>query len=215
MFKDLSPARSSADAAQFDRMLQPLLPSLFRYAQSLSRDGDVAQDLVQDAVLRAWRNRATFEVGTNFKAWVFRILRNGFLSYVKRRKTAKMDTYGDDFPQVADVSNQEFAVYLDDVERLWAFLPPEQRRAIELVGIDGESYEDAAAVESVSVGTMKSRASRGRQTLRALVNGKQQVAGMASPVATVKSRNVCIRAASGNVRLRVRHCGRDQRAERA
>ena len=166
---------TSMEVEQFSRMLQSLLPSLSRYAQSLSRNADVAQDLVQDAVLRAWRNQATFVAGTNMKAWLFRILRNGFINQMRRRRVTRTDTYGDDFPQVAAASNQELTVVLGDIQRLWIGLTPEQRRAIELIGIDGETYEAAAAMEGVSVGTMKSRAARGRQALRGLVEGERQL----------------------------------------
>ena len=151
----------------FGAALSDLMPRLASYARSLTRNPDAAQDLVQDTVLKAWRSRASFEAGTNLKAWTFRILRNSFLSQV-RRKGAGHETA--ELIDVPVASNQESIVTLGDVRRLWPRLTPEQQRCIQLVGIEGLSYEETATIEQVPVGTIKSRVVRGRQMLRALLD---------------------------------------------
>lgn len=145
------------------------MPRLTNYARSLTRDSDAAQDLVQETALKAWRSRTSFEPGTNLKAWTFRILRNSFLSQV-RRKGAGLAGETAELIDVPVASNQESVVTLGDVRRLWPRLRPEQQRCIQYVGIEGLSYEETATIEQVPVGTIKSRVVRGRQMLRALMD---------------------------------------------
>ncbi|RSV12342.1 sigma-70 family RNA polymerase sigma factor [Sphingomonas molluscorum] len=167
------------DPMQFNRDLRALLPDLSRYAGSLARDGDLAQDLIQETAIRAWRNRERFVAGTNFKGWLYRILRNCFLSHVRHQRVARTDTLGDDFPDVPVACEQESIVMLKDVQRSWKRLAPEQQRSIRLIGIEGRSYEEAAAIEHVPPGTIKSRVARGRDLLRAIVEG--DMAGAVPP----------------------------------
>lgn len=157
------------DWADFGAALSNLMPTLARYARSLARNPDAAQDLVQETVLKAWRSRASFEAGTNLKAWTFRILRNSFLSHVRRLGTVQVGETAE-LNDVPVASNQEAVVTLSDVRRLWPRLTPEQQRCIQFVGIEGLSYEEAATIEQVPVGTIKSRVVRGRQMLRALMD---------------------------------------------
>ncbi len=157
------------DWADFGAALSNLMPMLASYARSLARNPDAAQDLVQETVLKAWRSRASFEAGTNMKAWTFRILRNSFLSHVRRRRTVQVGETAE-LNDVPVASNQESVVTLSDVHRLWPRLTPEQQRCIQFVGIEGLSYEEAATIEQVPVGTIKSRVVRGRQMLRALMD---------------------------------------------
>lgn len=121
------------------------MPRLASYARSLARNSDTAQDLVQETLLKAWRHRASFEPGTNLKAWTFRILRNSFLSQVRRRGAG----YASETAELIDIpvaSNQESVVTLSDVRRLWSRLTPEQQRCIQLIGIQGLSYEGLCAL---------------------------------------------------------------------
>jgi RNA polymerase sigma-70 factor (ECF subfamily) len=128
----------SQDGTEFGRSLHDLMPKLARYAQSLARNPDNAQDLVQETMLKAWRSRESFVVGTNFKAWTFRILRSSFLSQVRRASVVQISGCGE-LSDIPVASNQETFVTLNDVRRLWARLTPEQRRCIQFVGIDGLS----------------------------------------------------------------------------
>jgi RNA polymerase sigma-70 factor (ECF subfamily) len=155
----------------FELHLRATLPRLLQYARSLVRDPDAAQDLVQEASMRAWRARARFEAGTNFKAWCYRILRNCFLSDMRRRRIARIESCGDDLPDVSVAPDQEIALDLKDVWSKWPQLSPDQQRSLTLVAIDGLSYEEAAAVDGVPLGTMKSRVARARHTLLELMEG--------------------------------------------
>ena len=155
--------------SDFGAALSALMPNLASYARSLARNPDTAQDLVQETVLKAWRSRASFEAGTNMKAWTFRILRNSFLSQVRRRGTVQVSETAE-LGDIPVASNQESVVTLSDVRRLWPRLTPEQQRCINFIGIEGLSYEETATIEQVPVGTIKSRVVRGRQMLRALMD---------------------------------------------
>ncbi|MFW2852699.1 sigma-70 family RNA polymerase sigma factor [Sphingomonas sp. TX0543] len=157
------------ELSDFGAALSDLMPRLASYARSLTRNPDAAQDLVQDTVLKAWRSRASFEAGTNLKAWTFRILRNSFLSQVRRKGAGQAGETAEPI-DVPVASNQEWVVTLGDVRRLWPRLTPEQQRCIQCVGIEGLSYEETATIEQVPVGTIKSRVVRGRQMLRALLD---------------------------------------------
>ncbi|MAX01305.1 MAG: RNA polymerase subunit sigma-24 [Sphingomonas sp.] len=163
------PRLSPEDSSDFGVALSKLMPSLASYARSLARNPDTAQDLVQETVLKAWRSRASFEAGTNLKAWTFRILRNTFLSQVRRRGAEQAGGTAE-LSDVPVAANQEWVVTMSDVRRLWPRLTPEQQRCIQFVGIEGQSYEQAATIEQVPVGTIKSRVVRGRQMLRALLD---------------------------------------------
>ena len=166
---DQEPHVPDEEWSDFGAALSDLTPRLASYARSLTRDPDAAQDLVQETVLKAWRSRASFEPGTNLKAWTFRILRNSFLSQV-RRKVAGQAGGTAELIDIPVASNQESVVTLGDVRRLWPRRTPEQQRCIQFVGIEGLSYEETATIERVPVGTIKSRVVRGRQLLRALLD---------------------------------------------
>jgi|TARA_B100000378_G_C18038792_1_gene409893 RNA polymerase sigma-70 factor, ECF subfamily len=172
----------------FGAALSDLMPRLASYARSLARNPDTAQDLVQETLLKAWRSRASFEPGTNLKAWTFRILHNSFLSQVRRRGAGQAGETAE-LIDVPVASNQESVVTLSDVRRVWPRLTPEQQRCIRFIGIEGLSYEEAATIERVPVGTIKSRVVRGRQMLRALLDQTNSVPakGTASRILSVDS----------------------------
>jgi RNA polymerase sigma-70 factor, ECF subfamily len=160
------------DSVEFERNFRAVQPTLRKYANSLARDQDVAQDLVQEVALRAWAARERFEIGTNFNAWCYRILRNCFLTQVRRQKVARTESRGYDLPEVPVAPDQEVALELQEVVRNWGRLTIDQQRSLALVGMEGHSYEAAAAIDEVPLGTMKSRVTRARYTLIALLNGE-------------------------------------------
>ena len=175
--------------SEFGAALSDLMPKLASYARSLARNPDAAQDLVQETVLKAWRSRASFEAGTNLKAWTFRILRNSFLSQVRRRGAVQASETAE-LIDIPVASNQESVVTLSDVRRLWPRLTREQQRCIQFVGIEGLSYEETATIEQVPVGTIKSRVVRGRQMLRALLDNANSGVGHGSEAQVVTSNTV-------------------------
>lgn len=153
----------------FKAALVDVIPHLRAFARSLSGNRDLADDLVQEALMKAWVARARFQAGTSMRAWTFIILRNLFLSQVRRGRFR-----GEWDDQVADrllaaPASQDRHVELGDVQRALLKLPMAQREAIILVGAGGFAYEEAADICGVAVGTIKSRVARGRMALETLI----------------------------------------------
>ena len=145
------------------------VPSLRAFAISLSGNGDRADDLVQETLLRAIANIDSFQPGSNLPAWLFTILRNLFRSDYRKRRREVEDAEGNyaktlktQPAQNAHLEFEEFRTALDK-------LPQDQREALILVGASGFSYEDAAAICGCAVGTIKSRVNRARSKLSALL----------------------------------------------
>ena len=146
------------------------LPALRAFALSLTRDGASADDLVQDTIVKAWTHIDKFQPGTNLRAWLFTILRNTF--YSARRKTRREvnDSDGIHAARQATRPEHDGRLAMNDFKAAFQQLPDEQREALILVGGSGFSYEEAAAMTGVAVGTVKSRANRGRRKLAELMH---------------------------------------------
>ena len=162
---------SAADAATFKRQLAETIPHLRAFARSLCGRPDFADDLVQEALLKAWAARERFEPGTNLRAWTFTILRNCYLTEMRHNKFV-----GDYDEGVAECTlrapmGQEDPLHLADMRRALMTLPRERREAILLVGAGGFSYEEAAEICQTAVGTMKSRVGCARAALTAMLEG--------------------------------------------
>ncbi len=156
--------------------IESILPDLRRYARVLAGVGG-ADDLVQDAVVRALAKSHLFHEGTNLRAWVFTIMRNLFISGTRRNRREGPVVDPDDSGVALSIAAcQEDSVMLAEVARILPDLPEGQRRAIELVAVDGLAYEDAAAVMGLNVGTVRSRLSRGRDALRRLAGPPEREA---------------------------------------
>lgn len=141
-----------------------LLPYLRNYGRSLARNTAMADDLVQETVLRALSNRDKFVAGTNLKAWLSTILRNQFFNELRCRSRAVAYIA---MPRQTPffVSEQETVLEMRDFTRAFQALPAAQREALTLVGASGYSYEEAAAIAGCAMGTMKSRVCRARHDL--------------------------------------------------
>ncbi len=160
---------ASVDDQTFKVQLTDLIPHLRAFARSLCGDAAAADDLAQDAMLRAWRSRGSYEGGTNMKAWAFTILRNAFYSEKRRSwRTQPLDMDVAANTLVAlDASTDKLELLA--LRNALAKLPLEQKEAILLVGAGGLSYEDAATICETAVGTIKSRVSRARAALTAIL----------------------------------------------
>jgi RNA polymerase sigma-70 factor, ECF subfamily len=168
--RTLQNANSALDPDDdFRARLLDLLPYLRAFAHTLCRSRDGADDLAQESLASAWKARASFEPGTNLKAWLFMIQRNAFYS-AHRRKWRQVDW---DEPAMERVlvtdASQQSSVELTDLKRAMTTLPDEQREALILVGAGGFSYLEASSICGCAVGTMKSRVSRARNTIAALM----------------------------------------------
>lgn len=149
-----------------------MLPHLRAFGRSLTGNPDMADDLVQETMLKAWKARATYLPGpSSMKSWAFVILRNCFLSQMRRRKfTAEYDELAAERLLVAP-DDQDDSLHLADVQRALLQLPIDQREALVLIGAGQLSYEEGAAICGCAVGTMKSRVSRARAALHAILEG--------------------------------------------
>ena len=141
------------------------VPALRAFALSLCRSPDYADDLVQDTMVRAWSHFGSFKPGTQLRSWLFTILRNGFYSDLRKRRREVADPEGAFVARLAVAPAHDGALAMVEFLRDFARLSPEHREVLTLVGALGFSYEEAAQVTDLAVGTVKSRVSRARAIL--------------------------------------------------
>ena len=151
------------------RQVAALLPELRAFARFLARDRTLADDIVQDAVVRALQALHQFQIGTNLKAWLFTIQRNVFYEYArrsKRERTALEERGPGDEPGPVTAHD------ISDLQTMIWSLPPLLREALILVGAQEMTHEEAAGICGVPVGTMKARLSRARAALNRVAEEK-------------------------------------------
>ena len=145
------------------------MPSLRAFAFSLTYDADRADDLVQETLMRAWAAIDRFERGTNFNAWLFTILRNLFHSEYRKRRREVEDPDGAYAGRLRTAPEQTAKLEFKDFQNALNRLTSDQREVLVLVGAEGFSYEEAAHICGVAVGTIKSRVNRARSRLSQLL----------------------------------------------
>jgi len=150
---------------EFRQELTSAIPYMRAFARSLTGNDAAADDLTQDALVKAWRARERFRAGTNFRAWVFTIVRNQF--YSDQRRSWRQAPWDEEKAKRTLTGPQglDSMMALDELRRALAELPDDQREAIVLVGAGGFAYEEAAQICGCAVGTIKSRVSRARKAL--------------------------------------------------
>ena len=183
-------AASIAHAEAFERMTMPHLERVERFARALTRDVARAEDLVQETYLQALRGWHTFRTGADARPWLFKICHNAFLRSTKRE--ARYVEAPEDDPELESLATaaahgqaQQGGVFeaveqLDlraEIDRALSTLPPYFRGVVVLVDLEGQSYEDAAAVLDVAVGTVRSRLFRARRMLQDLLFEQARAAG--------------------------------------
>jgi RNA polymerase sigma-70 factor (ECF subfamily) len=153
----------------FKNKLATIIPQMRAFARSLCGNADLADDLVQETMIKAWAARTRFQKDTNFRAWTFTILRNHYFSQVRRNRF--VGEWDDDAADrlLATSAKQNDRIYLGDLLRGLQQLPVTQREALVLVGAGGLSYEEAATITGVAIGTVKSRVARARIALEAIM----------------------------------------------
>ena len=159
------PAVHSNTATEFRFQLLAVVPSLRAFGISLTAKSDRADDLVQETLMKAWKYQSSYVVGTNLKAWLFTILRNEFYTHLRKRKREVEDADGIHSSKMATPPEQYGHLDMADFRRALAQLPADQREAVILVGASGFSYEEAAEICKVPLGTVKSRVNRARKHL--------------------------------------------------
>lgn len=165
------PAPSPQDEKDFRDGLLEAIPYVRAFSRTLCGAKAPADDLAQETLTKAWAARASFQPGTNLKAWLFMIARNQF--YSEKRRSWRSVAWDEELADVRLVApaGQGFHVDLADLKRALTKLTPEQREALILVGAGGLSYEEAAKVCGCAIGTVKSRVARARQALERMLNG--------------------------------------------
>ena len=151
-------------------LIEQEIPRLRRYARALTRNADRADDLVQDTLTRAIAKAHLWQPGTDIRAWLFTIMHNQNVNKVRRaiRDHANVDV--DECEKLVATTDPTASRQLRELERALAQMLEEQRQVVLLVGLEGMSYEDAAAILNVPIGTIRSRLSRGREVLRKLLD---------------------------------------------
>ncbi len=188
---DRTPAPQALSDKDFKAEIAAVIPHLRAFGRSLSGSRDLADDLVQETLMKAWAARDRFQAGTNMRAWTFIILRNLFLSQMRR---ARFKGEWDEFTAaklLAAPAAQDRQMELGDLQRALLELPQAQREALILVGAGGFAYEEAAAICKCAVGTIKSRVARGRAALETILSEGllpsrlKSIPGELSPLAAI------------------------------
>jgi RNA polymerase sigma factor (sigma-70 family) len=166
-------SRDDQPLAGFEELAMPLFDSLYNFARWLAHDSNDAEDLVQETYLKALRSFASFQSGTNFRAWMFRILRNNFLSscsQLERRMTVAMDSE-EDGPELAVDRETPETILMNRsnsqlVQRAIDDLPMHYREALLLCEVEEMSYQEIAEILTIPMGTVMSRLARARKAVR-------------------------------------------------
>lgn len=155
--------------ADAEALLEPLIPALRRYAYALVRDHDAADDLVQDTLERALSRWTLRRSDGDLRAWLFTIQRNLHVSALRQGQRRGAHVELDEATTPSTVAQQESGIEVQDILATLDQLPEEQKSLLLLVGVEDFSYDDAARIMGVPLGTVMSRLSRGRHRLRALL----------------------------------------------
>jgi RNA polymerase sigma-70 factor (ECF subfamily) len=174
-----TPVEDPALKERFERDVLPLLPNLYSAALRLTRNPSDAEDLVQEAYLRAYRGFSGFQEGTNLRAWMYRILTNTFINSYRKRQRQPQTVSDEDiedwylYDRLGMSAAEESAeasvlerIPDEDVQRALEALPEQFRMAVWLADVEGFSYKEIAEILDVPIGTVMSRLHRGRKSLQ-------------------------------------------------
>jgi len=179
----VSSSQAGQPLAGFEELAMPLFDSLYNFARWLAHNSNDAEDLVQETYLKALRSFASFQAGTNFRAWIFQILRNTFLSScskLERRMTVALDSE-DAGPELAVENVTPETVLMNRsnsqlVQRAIDDLPVHYRETLLLCEVEEMSYQEIAEILSIPIGTVMSRLARARKAVREIVHSEQVLA---------------------------------------
>ncbi len=147
------------------------IPQLRRYARALTGDYTAAEDLVQDTLERAWKRFGLWRSGSNLRAWLFTIMHNIFINQVRTEPLKQYQNADHSMLHGWGSRTPEDRLELEDLHKALRRLSNEQREVLLLIGLEQMSYDEAAKVLGIPIGTVMSRLSRGREQLRAIMNG--------------------------------------------
>jgi RNA polymerase sigma-70 factor (ECF subfamily) len=154
------------------------IPRLRRYARALTGDSGRADDLVQDTLERALVKFHLWQPGSDLRAWMFTIMHNVYVNHVRANKSAVVTALEEEVVQPAIRATQGDRLEVLDLQVALSQLPEEQREVLLLVGLEQLTYEEAARVLGIPIGTVMSRLSRGRERLRGLLTGDGVQSGL-------------------------------------
>ena len=161
--------------SEYHRLVEEQIPRLRRYARALTSNRERADDLVQDTLVRALVKEHLWQPGTDLRAWLFTIMHNQHVNIVRH---GVRDAAAADVERVSGTlsatTDPTASCQLRELDRALSRLPLGQRQVILLVGLEGMPYDDAAAILGIPIGTVRSRLSRGRETLRQLLDINQE-----------------------------------------
>lgn len=183
--------------SEFGLLLEREIPRLRRYARALTRDVTQADDLVQSCLMRALAKERLWQPGTNLRLWLFTILHNLHISYVRRSVREQHSAENAAASLAIAQSQPDSCLDLIDLDRAIGRLPARQRQVILLIGLEGMRYDQAASVLGVPIGTIRSRIGRARNTLRQLMENEPKTAPAAfdeKPRSVAKSRQQMVLA---------------------
>ena len=158
---------------EFQETLIDFLPKMRSWAISMTRNKAAAEDLLQDVAVKALLASNSFIPGTNFSAWIHRIMTNEFISGIRARRHI-ISYY--ELPEVSISANQQDLIELREVRVGMSRLPSDQRNAIQWIAIEGSSYDEISEKEGMAIGTLKSRVHRARASLREHMDGRRHLA---------------------------------------
>ncbi len=168
------------------------IPALRAFARSLCGNRDIADDLVQDIVVKAWTTIDQYATGTNLRAWLFTILRNTFFSLQRKRRREVPDPDGVHAAALCDAPTHDARLAFKEFRAAFEKLSAEHREVLTLVGASGLSCEEAAEIMGVAIGTVKSRANRARARLAQLLDmaaGEPVSTGIDASILAVLARS--------------------------
>ena len=185
--------------SDFGSLVEAQIPRLRRYARALTRDVVRADDLVQSCLLRAVAKQHLWQPGTDLRAWLFTLLHNQHVNDVRRsvREGSNVSIEGA-APVLTIQPNAIDVLQLRDLEKALGQLAQEQRQVILLIGMEGMTYEDAASLLGVPIGTVRSRLSRGRDQLRNLMGMGDEISGepVRDAVRVARQPEACLMSAT-------------------
>jgi RNA polymerase sigma-70 factor (ECF subfamily) len=154
--------------SNFKLLLEDQIPRLRRYAIALTRNRDEADDLLQETLMRALTKAHLWQPGTDLRAWLFTMLHNQRVNAVRRAfRAGTLANVEDVSESIVATTDPTASRTLFELDRAMGQIGEEHRQVILLIGLEGMSYEQAAEILGVPVGTVRSRLSRGRNALRA------------------------------------------------
>lgn len=184
---DASPSRDDQPRGDFEELAMPLFDSLYNFARWMARDAHDAEDIVQETYLKALRGFSSFRPGTNFRAWMFRILRNTFLSSrskLDHRMTVGMDLEDDSVELAIEYETPDSILMrrsdADLLRKAIESLPSHSSEVLLLCDVEELTYQEIADILAIPIGTVMSRLSRARRALRTfLASARESFAAQA------------------------------------